>query len=113
MKTSRSRGQASAVATSPSRMPAKNEKPRKAGVSAAVSASTNPLRRLAVTAGCMTIFMLRIRDVVLNPQFWSEDGKICFRDNLCEGAGAIGKVYAGYIHLVPRLTALLSGAFPP
>jgi hypothetical protein len=61
----------------------------------------------------MTIFMLRIRDVVLNPQFWSEDGKIFFRDNLCEGAGAIGKVYAGYIHLVPRLTALLSGAFPP
>ncbi len=60
----------------------------------------------------LAIFLLRISDVVLNPQFWAEDGTIFFRENLCGGPAAIGDAYAGYYHLIPRLIALVTSWFP-
>ena len=69
--------------------------------------------RLGLTLAFLLIFILRIPDVVQNPQFWAEDGRIFFRQNLCDGPAAIGKAYAGYLHLVPRIVALVAGAFRP
>jgi hypothetical protein len=69
--------------------------------------------RVALTVLFLGIFAARVPDLLRNPQFWAEDGKIFFRDAMCEGAASIGKAYAGYYHLVPRLVALLAGAFSP
>lgn len=74
---------------------------------------SNQPQRLGWTLALLFIFILRIPDVVRNPQFWAEDGSIFFRQNFCDGAAAIGKPYAGYFHLVPRLLAWVAGAFRP
>ena len=73
----------------------------------------NQWQRLGWTLAFLLIFVLRIPDVVLNPQFWSEDGSVFFRQSLCNGPAAIGQVYDGYFHLVPRLVALAAQAFRP
>jgi hypothetical protein len=70
-------------------------------------------QRWVLTLTFLFLCILRITDVIRNPQFWAEDGSIFFRQNLCDGASAIGKTHAGYFHLVPRLIALLAGAFRP
>jgi hypothetical protein len=68
--------------------------------------------RLTMVVLLTGLFVLRFPDVLRTPQFWAEDGRLFFHDNLCLGAGALVKSYAGYHHLVPRLTALAASWFP-
>src|SRR5437773_5713484 len=59
----------------------------------------------------MTIVVSRRPDAVSNPQFWAEDGKFWFADAYnTGGVGPFLQPYYGYLHLVPRLTALVSQA---
>lgn len=58
------------------------------------------------------LLLLRVPDVFLHPQFWAEDAGIFFQQQKIMGASAIVQPYAGYLHLVPRLTALLASPFP-
>src|SRR5688572_28586834 len=51
-------------------------------------------------------------DAVLTPQFWAEDGTLWYPQAYEEGAASLWKPYNGYFHLVPRLVALVSQAFP-
>lgn len=64
----------------------------------------------SLVAGCM--LLLRVPDVFLHPQFWAEDAGIFFQQQQILGASAILNPYAGYLHLVPRLTAFFASAFP-
>lgn len=54
------------------------------------------------------LFLLRIPDLVLKPQFWAEDGSVFFREANCLGAESFFTTYQGYYHLVPRLTAYIA-----
>src|SRR2546427_292367 len=52
-------------------------------------------------------------DAVFNAQFWAEDGKFWYAD--AYNTGGIGPFlwpYFGYLHFVPRLTALIAHALP-
>jgi hypothetical protein len=57
--------------------------------------------------------LLRKTDSLLNPQFWAEDGSVFFLQQYEKGASAIFQPYSGYLHLVPRLIALLADTFFP
>ncbi len=59
-----------------------------------------------------TILFFRRPDMLLQPQFWAEDGAIFFRQNYEQGLGALFTPYAKYIHLIPRLVAYLASFFP-
>ncbi len=54
------------------------------------------------------IIFLRKSDSILNPQFWAEDGTVFFADQFNCGVSSLIKPYVGYLHLVPRLIALLT-----
>src|SRR5437773_11818368 len=61
----------------------------------------------------MTIVVSRRPDAVSNPQFWAEDGKFWYADAYNTGGiGIFLQPYYGYLHLVPRLTALVAQALP-
>jgi hypothetical protein len=64
-----------------------------------------------LTAAIM--IFIRETDALTNPQFWAEDGKIFFLEQYKQGISAVINTYAGYLHLVPRLVALLAGVFFP
>ena len=59
-----------------------------------------------------TILFFRRPDMLLNPQFWEEDGAIFFRQNYESGFNALFIPYAKYIHLIPRLVAYVASFFP-
>ena len=59
----------------------------------------------------VAILFVRKTDSFMHPQFWAEDGAVFFQDQVNQGASAIIKPYAGYLHLVPRLIALVADAF--
>jgi hypothetical protein len=61
----------------------------------------------------VAILFVRKTDSFLHPQFWAEDGAVFFQEQVNQGASAIIKPYAGYLHLVPRLIALVADAFFP
>lgn len=67
--------------------------------------------RLAVVILLISVFILRVPDLLVRPQFWAEDGSIFFREAYCFGPNSLFNPYQGYYHLVPRLTALLSSYF--
>ncbi|TGL35725.1 hypothetical protein [Leptospira perdikensis] len=49
----------------------------------------------------------------MNPQLWAEDGQIFLRDEWVIGfPDTILILYAGYIHLVPRVIAFIANFFP-
>jgi hypothetical protein len=59
------------------------------------------------------LFVLRRPDCVTNPQFWAEDGKILFQNQLVYGFhGAIPIPYRGYFPILGRLMAAPASAFP-
>ena len=58
------------------------------------------------------ILFFRRPDMLIQPQFWAEDGAIFFRQNYEHGLGALFIPYAKYIHLIPRLVAYLASFFP-
>lgn len=63
---------------------------------------------LVVTA----ILFIRKTDSFTNPQFWAEDGTIFFYQQLISGASSALEPYAGYLHLAPRLIAIIADLFP-
>lgn len=71
------------------------------------------LLRLAYLLAIMGVFVARIPDALLRPQFWAEDGKVFFHDAYCLGTAAVFKPYNGYHNLVQRMTALAAGSFAP
>lgn len=60
---------------------------------------------LALAAG---VLVARRPDAVLYPQFWAEDGTVYFADAYNRGADSLLSPGAGYLVLIPRLTALLA-----
>jgi hypothetical protein len=78
------------------------------------SNSIKPLiGRLSLIVILISLYVMRVPDLITNPQFWAEDGRYFFRDSLCIGFAAIFKTYQGYYHLAPRLTALFASFFDP
>lgn len=61
---------------------------------------------------CAALYVLRIPDSYLNPQFLIEDSAIFFQQNHTLGLDAILTPYAGYLHLLPRLFALAGDLLP-
>jgi hypothetical protein len=70
------------------------------------------LQRLAAFGLCFLILLARRPSIVTRPQFWAEDGTVFFRDQLMLGFGALAQPYAGYLHLISRLIAAVTGLFP-
>jgi len=68
--------------------------------------------RLTVLLLCFLILLYREPDGFINPQFWAEDGKIFFQQNLILGFSALLEPYSGYLHLIPRLISYLTGFLP-
>ena len=66
---------------------------------------------LLVLAVSAIVLFVRKTDSFLNPQFWAEDGAIFFLQQYEKGASALLQDYAGYLHLVPRLIALVADSF--
>ena len=67
---------------------------------------------LILLATIITLF-IRKTDAFTNPQFWNEDGVIFFLQQYNDGASALLQEYAGYLHLVPRLIALVADILIP
>lgn len=51
-----------------------------------------------------------IRDIIDGKYIWAEDGNIFFQQSL-EGLFSIFKLYAGYLHIYPRIVALIANLF--
>jgi hypothetical protein len=52
--------------------------------------------------------LYRKPEAFTKPQFWAEDGVIFFQQYFQTGVSSIFNPYAGYLHLIPRLVALLT-----
>lgn len=61
--------------------------------------------------GAAVLLALRRPDLVLNPQFWAEDGSLFFLQMHEEGWRALLIPYQGYHHLLPRLISALGAIF--
>lgn len=66
-----------------------------------------------VLAAAALILYIRKTGALTYPQFWAEDATVFFIEQYNQGACALFNPYAGYLHLVPRLAALLTDAFFP
>jgi hypothetical protein len=66
------------------------------------------LKIIGVWLFCLILIILRNSDVIVNAQPWAEDGRIFITDSLLEGWNSILRPYAGYLHLIPRLTTIIS-----
>ncbi|MDQ2139870.1 hypothetical protein RBI14_17050 [Alcaligenaceae bacterium B3P038] len=72
--------------------------------------TANTLRLLAVIFG-LAIYVRRVRSAIWNPYLYAEDGKVFLQEQLIHGASALTMPFAGYLHAVPRLTALAASPF--
>ncbi|MFS0516258.1 hypothetical protein ACEYW6_16310 [Nostoc sp. UIC 10607] len=55
------------------------------------------------------VIISRRPDAILNPQFWAEDGTVFYAQAYNNGIiNSLFSPYAGYLHAVPRLTAVFS-----
>src|SRR3954469_13020568 len=70
-------------------------------------AIVRPALRWTVAA-CGGILFARRPDMVLNPQFWAEDGPVFFAQARIHGIAALVEPYAGYFHTVLRLVAWIA-----
>ena len=62
--------------------------------------------------GLALLVVTRRVDALARPQFWAEDGMF-YVEALARGGQAILRPYAGYLHLGPRVAALLATSFDP
>ncbi|MGJ0118920.1 hypothetical protein ACQ7HM_06915 [Williamsia sp. MIQD14] len=70
------------------------------------------LARIVVAAG-VVLFVGRGIDRVVHPAFWAEDGAQFFSEQISRGGlDALTIPYAGYLHVIPRLTALVFSPVP-
>ncbi|MFH0992285.1 MAG: hypothetical protein V1799_19970 [bacterium] len=68
-------------------------------------------KNIAFIVLAILILIARKPDCLSNPQLWAEDGPVFFAQQYELGAGAIFIDYANYLHIVPRLIALLADTF--
>ncbi|HWT06166.1 MAG TPA: hypothetical protein VN224_10450 [Xanthomonadales bacterium] len=61
---------------------------------------------------CVVVLFARRPDLLSNPQFYAEDGKLFFHDAVLNGLGSLVAPYAGYHQLIPRVVALLALPLP-
>jgi len=67
----------------------------------------------ALAASIFVIFIFRKPDCVLNPQFWAEDGKVYFRDEIVYGFfPSLLAPYRGYFQPISRIVAAIFAVFP-
>ena len=75
--------------------------------------STAALRCILASAGIFFILFLRRPDALTHPQFFAEDGRFFFHDQLLFGGWeALWSQIHGYLLVVPRLIALVGSFFP-
>lgn len=72
--------------------------------------SGNVFRIAAVLLG-LGLYIRRVRSALWEPFLWAEDGKVFLQEQLIHGIGAVTIPFAGYLHAVPRLTALVASPF--
>jgi hypothetical protein len=65
----------------------------------------------AITAG--VIYFVRSFDVFAHPQFWAEDGNVLWLQHYLYGPEAIFLPYAGYLHVLPGIAAVIAALFDP
>lgn len=58
------------------------------------------------------ILFLRDQKCITHPEFWAEDGVVFFRQQLLSGGRVILQTSGGYLHIIPRVLALFTAAFP-
>ena len=58
------------------------------------------------------IYALRRPDIVLNAQFWAEDGRVWFTDAVTRGLWALATPHTGYLQSFSRVTIGLSSLLP-
>jgi hypothetical protein len=68
-------------------------------------------KNIAFVVIAILILIVRKSDSLSNPQLWAEDGAIFFTQQYEYGAVSIFTPYAGYLHIVPRLIAILADSF--
>lgn len=73
-----------------------------------VSSKASVLTACASVVIAVFLYTIRRIDQLLNPQLWAEDGLIFLQDQISLGLDAILKPYAGYLHLLPRLIAMVT-----
>jgi hypothetical protein len=66
----------------------------------------------ALFALVFLILVSRKPEAFFHAQFYAEDGVVFYREQLVYGVRSLLFPYNGYLHLVPRLTALLASFFP-
>lgn len=67
---------------------------------------------LALFALGVALLIWRRPDAVVTPQLWAEDGVVFFLDAWRCGPAAVWYHYSGYLHLFPRLVALVAAWLP-
>jgi hypothetical protein len=80
-------------------------------VSRVAGAERTTVRALAICPYLVLavgILVARRPDAVVHPQFWAEDGTVYFAQAYNRGAVTVLAPGAGYLQLIPRLTALLA-----
>ena len=77
------------------------------------SRARGPLSAAAVFILIFLSLFLRRPDALTSPQFFAEDGRIFFHDQILYGGlESLFTPYAGYLLIVPRCTALIGSWFP-
>lgn len=64
-----------------------------------------------MTALAVALYLWRSGGSAIHPQFVAEDGRIFFTQSKLQGLRAIVTPYSGYLHLLPRLAALVASGF--
>lgn len=57
----------------------------------------------------LLVLLFRRTDAFTNPQLWAEDGTVFLQQYIDNGISSIFMPYAGYLHLIPRLTIATFG----
>jgi hypothetical protein len=68
-------------------------------------------KNIAFIVIAILILVVRKSDSLSNPQLWAEDGGVFFAQQYEYGPASIFTPYAGYLHIVPRLIAILADLF--
>jgi hypothetical protein len=72
------------------------------------SSQTSALAFIAV----FLLIAYKSPDALTHSQFWAEDGRIFFQQQFGRLIPPLFASYNGYLHVIPRLTAWISAAFP-
>jgi hypothetical protein len=78
------------------------------------SASYASALRISGVLLVAVLFIGRRPDSLFHAQFWAEDGPIFYFQALKDGAfRSLFEQYSGYLHIIPRLTAIVAVQMPP